>query len=42
MTTVRTRVGSAVILQVLLIVAMASVAYSQVFLPLTGPGGCGQ
>jgi hypothetical protein len=39
MTTVRKRNGSTVILQVLLLVAIASVAYSQVFLPLTGPGG---
>ena len=39
MTIVRRPSGSIVILQVLLIVAMASVAYSQVFLPLTGPGG---
>lgn len=39
MTTVRKRIGSAVVVEILLIVAMASVAYSQVFVPLTGPGG---
>lgn len=39
MTTVRKRSGSTVVLQVLLIVAMASVAYSQVFIPLTSIGG---
>lgn len=39
MTTVRKRVGSAVLLEFLLIVAMASVAYSQVFVPLTSIGG---
>lgn len=39
MTFARKRIGSAVILQVLLIVAMVSVAYSQVLLPLTNPSG---
>jgi hypothetical protein len=38
MTTVGKRSGSAVLLQLLLIVAIASVAYSQVFLPLTSIG----
>ena len=39
MTTLRKRIGSAVILEILVIVAMASVAYSQIFIPLTSIGG---
>ena len=33
------RVGPVVVLEFLLAVAMAAVAYSQVYLPLTGEGG---
>jgi hypothetical protein len=33
--------GSAIVLELLLIAAMVSIAYSQVFIPLTGPDGVG-
>ena len=39
MSAVRKPIASTVILQVLLIVAIASVAYSQIFIPLTSIGG---